>query len=189
MTFGRIAFSPSSYNPRIPAPQRVAELGRQQHSSHGRCLPRSPLPPLSLRCPHALRDVPTLSGMPLRPRPFVEEPRSHLLLARRPRTGLGPLPSPPPPLTGAARTLPEIFSKPRVAAPGWGSPRKSQLGSHTRPFSGAPLRPAKKGLNRNYLPSKGPSGGWDSALNAFFFCLAFLPFDFAGSNFFFFLPF
>lgn len=63
MTFGRIAFSPSSYNPRIPAPQRVAELGRQQHSSHGRCLPRSPLQPLSLRCPHALRDAPTPSAL------------------------------------------------------------------------------------------------------------------------------
>lgn len=41
MTFGRIAFSPSSYNPRIPAPQRVAELGddtprmdRQQSPGH-----------------------------------------------------------------------------------------------------------------------------------------------------------
>lgn len=173
MTFGRIAFSPSSYNPRIPAPQRVAELGRQQHSSHGRCLPRPLLQPFSLGCPHSLRDVPTLFGMSPRPRPFVEEPRSHLLLARRPRTGLGPLPSPPPPLTGAARTLPEIFSKPGFAAPELGgSPRKSQLGSHTRPFSGAPLRPARKGLNGKNLPSRGPSGGCDSALHAFFprFC-------------------
>ena len=46
MTLGRIAFSPSSYNPRIPAPQRGAELRDGSPRTDGqRCAiprPRSP---------------------------------------------------------------------------------------------------------------------------------------------------
>jgi len=107
MTFGRTAFSPSSYNPRIPAPQRVAGPGDNAPRTDGSGSPATS-PPLK---PH---NVPTGSPRftrtrrragtrdrthPGSPGRGAAEPRWHLLLGSSPKDGAQP------PLWGPATPL------------------------------------------------------------------------------------
>lgn len=69
MTLGRIAFSPSSHNPRIPAPQRGAELRDGSPCTDGqRCaVPRPPLSSHRLPTHGAAAAAPlALLGAPIR---------------------------------------------------------------------------------------------------------------------------
>ena len=98
MTFGRIAFSPSSYNPRIPAPQRVAGLGDNTTLMEGQQIPGHKPPPKPhspVQCNHTLTRAHPRSHALTRthahtgsrdrtrpgfPGPGAAEPRWHLLL-------------------------------------------------------------------------------------------------------------
>lgn len=100
MTFGRIAFSPSNYNPRIPAPQRVTGLGDNTARMDGQQSPvHNPPHPSPTRLCNALtrtharsRDRPR----PGSPGPGAAELRWHLLHRFSAKNGAHP------PLWGSA---------------------------------------------------------------------------------------